>query len=81
MDDKQRMVDRLEGKGIPEMVKEYYELEDKISELLSEKENSGNECKCNKFDDDFEKIKFVHEGSSFDEVMTICLKCGGYIDG
>ena len=71
---------RLEGKTIKELVREWYKLENLLSELLSEKPNSGDECKCDRTDDEFKAVKFVHEGSSFDDIVETCIGCGGYVE-
>ncbi len=80
MNDKQRVVARLEGRKIPAIVMEYYELENKISELLSEKETAGDVCRCGRDDDNFGTVKFVHEGHTYDEIIELCVKCGGYVE-
>lgn len=80
MSDKDRVIARLQGKDIKDLVREYYKLEDIISEILSEMPASGDECKCDRTNDGFQAIKFVHEGSGFDEVIETCIKCGGYVE-
>ena len=60
---------------IKELLDKYCNAENKLTEKLNELERAGNVCNC----DDRETIKFIHEGE-FDEVIEMCLNCGGYIE-
>lgn len=50
--------------------------ENKLFDSLSELENDGQECRC----DDRTVYKYIHEGSHFDEIMAVCINCGGYVE-
>lgn len=62
---------------LQEKIDKWAKLEKEIFLELSEKPNSDGNCECN----NREIIKVVHEGSHFDEIITICINCGGSVQG
>lgn len=77
MNDKQRVVAKLEGRELSELAEECYQFEREILERASELPREGQDCNCKI--DEREAFSFVHEGD-FDEVMIICIICGGYVE-
>lgn len=61
---------------IKELIDRYADTEEELMQELSKLPNEGMACDC----DDCQTVKFVHEGNLFDEVITTCLNCGGYVD-
>ena len=66
---------KMEDKTIQKYVDEYFEIQNKIKEMLDKLERCGLECNCK--DDDIDYIKLIHNGLFEDEIHTFCLKCGG----
>lgn len=60
---------------IKKLVKEYVEAERKLVDELDKLKNGGDECNCDKTED---IIRVIHEGE-WPEIITLCLKCGGYL--
>lgn len=79
MNDKQRVVAKLEGRELSLMAEECYQLENEIMERADELPRAGQDCNCDICNR--EVYSYVHEGSSFDEIIKLCLKCGGYVSG
>lgn len=49
--------------------------EKKIFEAVDELPGAGSDCNC----DEPTIYKYIHEGNHFDEIMTICISCGGAV--
>lgn len=78
MNDKERVVAKLEGKELIGMAEECYKLEQTIMERADELPRAGQDCNCGL--SDMEMYQYVHDGYSFDEIISICLKCGGNVE-
>lgn len=60
---------------IIKLVEQHGEIEEKILRSIDGLENDGADCNCK----DRVIFKYVHEGN-FDEIMEVCLNCGGIIN-
>lgn len=75
MTDKDLVVDKLGGTKIIDLVLEHHKLRERILTLISELKNDGGECDCA----DQETFEYVHYGNHFDEVISVCINCGGIV--
>ena len=73
MNDKDGVVMRLEGKTIYDLRRQYYDIEDKIVDMLSDKKNWNEKCDC--LIDDVSEFSYLD--SDNDEVVKVCMNCGG----
>ena len=73
MNAKEKVVMRLTGRSIYDLINDYYKLESDIVELLAVKPNWGLACNCGEMQDFFQ---YFEEGSNF----AVCITCGGDVD-
>ena len=73
MNVKDEVVMRLEGKTIYDLRRQYYDIEDKIIDMLSDKKNWNKACDC--LVDDVSGFSYLD--SDIDEVIKVCMNCGG----
>jgi len=68
---------KAEKTRLEKLVNKLSILEKQIEIALSELDNYGGECHCDKYGE--LNVKIVHQGSMFDEIITYCAYCGGIV--
>jgi len=76
MSEKDKVVMRLEGKTVQDLRDEYYKVEDLIIDIISNKKNWLKVCDCPLG----ESSVFVYYDGENDEVVKVCINCGGNIE-
>ena len=74
MNDKEKVVMRLEGKTIHDLRDEYYKIGDLIIEIIADKKNWMNPCGCPV--EDTSAFSYLNEG----DIIKVCINCGGDIE-
>lgn len=73
MNDKDKVVRRLLGKDVIDLMEDYYKIEKNILEMLSDKKNWSARCDC---EDGVFEFTYVDPDNS-EYVMRLCTACGG----
>lgn len=66
----------LEEKTIHDYISKYYELQNKIEDMLGKLKNCGVKCDC----DDVNTFTINIDNDTFQDIQKICINCGGWID-
>ena len=73
MNAKDKVAMRLEGKTVLDLVKEYYEMENKIIDVLIDKKKLNEPCTCV---ENLTHFRYIDD----DAIIEICIRCGGNIE-